>query len=72
MYEYHMYLNAVLIFSYDLLLVSKWCYSCVSAGLKFKEVAKTTVWHPEVKQFAVTDAETGERMGYFYLDLHPR
>lgn len=41
-------------------------------GLKFKEVAKPTVWHPEVQQYAVTDAETGERMGYFYLDLHPR
>jgi hypothetical protein len=46
--------------------------SVASAGLKFKEVAKPTVWHPEVQQYAVTDAETGERMGYFYLDLHPR
>lgn len=52
--------------------LSKCCHLCASAGLKFKEVAKPTVWHPEVQQYAVTDAETGERMGYFYLDLHPR
>lgn len=52
--------------------VCKSWYFCLSAGLKFKEVVKPTVWHPEVQQYAVTDTETGERMGYFYLDLHPR
>lgn len=42
------------------------------AGLKFKEVQKPRVWHPEVCLYAVSDTETGERMGYFYLDLYPR
>ncbi|KAG6549911.1 hypothetical protein Mapa_008421 [Marchantia paleacea] len=41
-------------------------------GLRFKEVHRPQVWHQEVQQFAVFDAETGERMGFFYLDLFPR
>lgn len=41
-------------------------------GLKFKEVSDPDVWHPEVQKFSVTDENTGENMGYFYLDLHPR
>lgn len=44
----------------------------ILAGLKFKEVQKPQVWHPEVCLYAVSDTETGERMGYFYLDLYPR
>ncbi|KAL2629464.1 hypothetical protein R1flu_014150 [Riccia fluitans] len=41
-------------------------------GLRFKEVHRPQVWHQEVQQYAVFDAETGERMGFFYLDLFPR
>lgn len=41
-------------------------------GLKFKEIEQPEVWHSEVQLYAVYDLETGERMGYFYLDLHPR
>jgi thimet oligopeptidase len=41
-------------------------------GLKFKEVPNPQVWHPDVQLYSVSDSETGERMGYFYLDLYPR
>jgi thimet oligopeptidase len=44
----------------------------IVAGLKFKEVPNPQVWHPEVQLYSVSDSETGERMGYFYLDLYPR
>lgn len=29
-------------------------------------------WHEDVEQYEVADAKTGEFMGFFYLDLHPR
>ncbi len=44
----------------------------IVAGLKFKEVPNPQVWHPDVQLYSVSDSETGERMGYFYLDLYPR
>ena len=43
-------------------------------GLTFRELPKGTYWswHVEVRCFDVTDTETKERIGFFYLDLHPR
>jgi thimet oligopeptidase len=41
-------------------------------GLTFTPVEEAEVWHPEVKLFLVRDAKTGEDIGHFYLDLHPR
>lgn len=29
-------------------------------------------WHPDVLAYAVTDTETTDLLGHFYLDLHPR
>jgi Zn-dependent oligopeptidase len=41
-------------------------------GLEFHEVADPDVWHPDARLFAIRDAETGEELSHFYLDLFPR
>jgi thimet oligopeptidase len=43
-------------------------------GLTFTELSKGTYWswHKEVRCFDVKDTESSERIGFFYLDLHPR
>jgi len=41
-------------------------------GVRFHEVAEPRAWHPDVRLFNVADAERGEHLGAFYLDLHPR
>mmetsp|Transcript_32285 Transcript_32285/g.69109 ORF Transcript_32285/g.69109 Transcript_32285/m.69109 type:complete len:724 (+) Transcript_32285:237-2408(+) len=41
-------------------------------GLKFTEIKEFDTWHPQVRLFVVHDSATGEKIGYFYLDLHPR
>ncbi|KAG7365264.1 Zn-dependent oligopeptidase [Nitzschia inconspicua] len=43
-------------------------------GLTFRELAKGTYWswHVQVRCFEVSDTETKQRLGHFYLDLHPR
>jgi len=40
-------------------------------GLTYREV-DTPTWHEEVRVFQVDDAGSGEPLGTFYLDLHPR
>jgi thimet oligopeptidase len=41
-------------------------------GLVFTEVETQNKWHEEVTLHRVSDKESGELLGYFYLDLHPR
>lgn len=41
-------------------------------GLTFTEVQHAHVWHENVKLFSAHDTETGEEIGQFYMDLHPR
>ena len=40
--------------------------------LQFSEISQPNVWHEDVTMFSVTDRETKELLGYFYLDLFPR
>lgn len=46
-------------------------------GLKFIERANSNAWHPDVKYYDAYNCDTvsgalGEKIGGFYLDLHPR
>lgn len=47
-------------------------------GLTYRDVTSEAkqrghrLWHPDVKFFEVTDKESNEVLGQFFLDLHPR
>lgn len=41
-------------------------------GLKFERVEPPYKWVPDLQTYAVSDAETGEPLGLFYLDMFPR
>uniref|UniRef100_A0A8C5GNV6 Thimet oligopeptidase-like n=1 Tax=Gouania willdenowi TaxID=441366 RepID=A0A8C5GNV6_GOUWI len=41
-------------------------------GLTFSEVEHAHVWHHDVKLYSARDTDTGQEIGHFYLDLHPR
>ncbi|KAJ7562830.1 hypothetical protein O6H91_03G085800 [Diphasiastrum complanatum] len=41
-------------------------------GLKFRKVKYPQAWHPDVLLYVVIDAENGDTIGFFYLDLFSR
>jgi thimet oligopeptidase len=41
-------------------------------GITFAEIDEFNSWHPDVKMYAIHEAETGEEIARFYLDLFPR
>lgn len=41
-------------------------------GLRFHEVDAPAKWIDDLKLYAVTDAKSGEPLGFFYLDMFPR
>ncbi len=41
-------------------------------GIAFEETPAEGAWHPEVRAFAISDAKSGRRLGWLYLDLYPR
>lgn len=46
--------------------------SFASAGLKFDKVNQALVWHNDVHLMSVLDTNTGEQIGYVYLDIYSR
>lgn len=49
---------------------STWFFA--SPGLRFEEVIDAEVWHYDVKLYSVFDLNSGELIGYFFLDLYTR
>jgi Zn-dependent oligopeptidase len=43
-------------------------------GFNFEKVLNmdSTFWHPSVELYKVSDSQTNQTVGYFYLDLYPR
>lgn len=41
-------------------------------SLKFTELSDFDSWHEEVRCFVVHDEASGDLVGHFYMDLHPR
>ncbi len=43
-------------------------------GVRFepRTEASTTAWHPDALPYDIVDAESGEALARFYMDLHPR
>jgi Zn-dependent oligopeptidase len=41
-------------------------------GITIEEIDSFDTWHPDVQMFSIREAETGEEISRFYLDLFPR
>ena len=40
--------------------------------LEYEEIPSVGAWHEDVQTFVVSDAQSGDLLGHFYLDLYPR
>ncbi|MEY4917313.1 MAG: hypothetical protein RL616_1226 [Verrucomicrobiota bacterium] len=59
-------------FSYDRVLEGMFAIYQRIFGLKFERVEAPYKWVDDLQLFAVSDANTGEPLGLFYLDMFPR
>jgi len=41
-------------------------------GIRFERIEPTAAWSPDVLEYAIRDAASGERIAWIYLDLLPR
>jgi thimet oligopeptidase len=41
-------------------------------GVRFEPVEQSNAWHADVRLYRVLDAESGEEVAHFYMDLFPR
>ncbi len=41
-------------------------------GLEYRRVRDAPVWHPDVVTYAIHDADSGDELAWFHMDLHPR
>jgi thimet oligopeptidase len=41
-------------------------------GLRYRRLDDGAAWHPDVVAYEVLDADRGDHLAYFYVDLHPR
>jgi Zn-dependent oligopeptidase len=41
-------------------------------GLEYRKVPDASVWHPDVITYAIDDADSGDELARFHMDLHPR
>ncbi|HXH22351.1 MAG TPA: M3 family metallopeptidase [Dehalococcoidia bacterium] len=41
-------------------------------GVRFEAVEPANAWHPDVRLYRILDAESGEEIAHFYMDLFPR
>ena len=41
-------------------------------GLEYERIDEANAWHPDVYLHRVKDAESGDHLAYFYMDLFPR
>ena len=41
-------------------------------GLEYRRITDAEVWHPDVVTYAIHDADSGDELAVFHMDLHPR
>jgi Zn-dependent oligopeptidase len=41
-------------------------------ALEYRRIPDAAVWHPDVVTYAIHDADSGDELALFHMDLHPR